>query len=82
MSESLPVRVPDLIEIKPDAKGVIRMWIDGELFPYGTVSGYTLGEISAKQLPVVTVSIPAWRVTADHDPKFSRHARAGAPEQG
>lgn len=72
----LPLSVPDLIEIRPDSQGVIRMWIDGELYPYGTVSGYQLGEISARQMPTVTVTIPAWRVTVDHDPKFSRHARA------
>jgi hypothetical protein len=58
--------LPALIEIKPDGRGVPRMWIDGELFPYGTVSGYTLGEISRKQLPHVTVSIPAVRITTDH----------------
>jgi hypothetical protein len=38
-----------------------RLYIDGELFEYATVDGFTVHP-QRKQMPGVTVTIAAWRV--------------------
>jgi hypothetical protein len=38
-----------------------RLYIDGELFPYATVDGFTVNP-QRNQMPCVTLTIAAWRV--------------------
>lgn len=67
------VIVPDLLEVRPDSDGVSRLYIDGELFKYGTVEGVTVGPIMREEEPSVTLRIVGMRVTVD----WSHEAKDG-----
>lgn len=60
-SKTGPVRVPDSIRIEKHGEGPARMWIDGVLFEYGTVSGFTVNPRRG-EMPAVTLSIVAMRI--------------------
>lgn len=57
--------VPDLLEVRPDSDGISRLYIDGQLFKYGTVEGVTVGPIMREEEPSVTLRIVGMRITVD-----------------
>jgi hypothetical protein len=61
------IEVPDLLEVRADddEDGTMRLYIDGELFPYGTVEGVTVGPMTRITQPAVTLRIVGMRVKVD-----------------
>lgn len=73
-AERLPVRIPKQLRVVRDkAGGAARLYIDGELFPFATVDGFTVHP-QKTQMPCVSVSIAAWSVVVEDSVD-------GAPDQ-
>lgn len=61
------IRIANTLRVIRDRPGApARLEIDGELFPYGTLDGFTVHPRRG-ELPGVALSIVAWRVEVVDD---------------
>jgi hypothetical protein len=62
-----PIQIAKVLRVeRTRAGGWARLWIDGELFPYGTAGGFTVHPVKG-ELPGVTLTIVGWRVEVVDD---------------
>jgi hypothetical protein len=55
-------KIAHVLRVERDKPGSpARLYIDGELFPYATIDGFTVHP-QRNEMPGVTVTIAGWRV--------------------
>jgi len=62
----MPIKLPAEISVRRNAGDGPWIHIDGELFPWYT-AGVSVNAVSHDEMPTVTITIPAERVTLFND---------------
>ena len=77
-----PAKIAQRLQVVREGSTPARLYIDGVLFPYATVDGFTVHP-QRNKMPGVTVTIAGWRVevTDDLDAKPGSQA-PGSEQQG
>ena len=61
-----PAKIAQLLQVVREGTAPVRLYIDGVLFPYATVDGFSVHPHRGK-MPGVTVTIAGWRVEVIDD---------------
>lgn len=64
-TEASPWRLAKHVRVEQDGIGAVRVYIDGELFPYYTASEPKVIQVGRKRLPSITLEVVAENLEVD-----------------